>query len=67
LRREPEASLRAFVPVRIVEGGRRVATVSCGSAFELELPGGWRLRVPGDFEADSLARLLSVVEGRRAC
>lgn len=67
LRREPEASLSAFVPVRIVEGGRRVATVPRGSAFELELPGGWRLRVPGDFEAESLARLLSVVEGRRAC
>lgn len=66
-RRKPEASVSAFVPVRIVEGGRRGATVARGSGFELELPGGLRLRVPGDFEAESLARLLSVVEGRRAC
>jgi hypothetical protein len=57
----------AFVPVRIVEAGARRAGEPEGAGFELELPGGWRLRVPRDFEAESLARLLAVVEGRRAC
>lgn len=63
----PERPLPAFVPVRIVEPAARSVTVPGGGSFELELPGGWRLLVPGDFEAESLARLLTVVEGRRAC
>jgi hypothetical protein len=57
----------AFVPVRIVERGEPCGASSPGGAFELSLPGGVRLRVPGDFEAESLARLLVVLGERRAC
>ena len=64
----PERPLPAFVPVRIVEAaGQRGADGAGADAFELELPGGWRLRVPAGFEAESLARLLAVVEGHRSC
>lgn len=64
---KPQGPAPAFVPVRIIGAAARRAAVADGAAFELELPGGWRLRVPEDFEAESLARLLAVVEGRRAC
>jgi len=68
-RKHPEAAAMgpAFVPVRVV--GRRELAVApdSGGAFELALPGGVRLRVPRDFEAESLARLLSVLGERQAC
>jgi hypothetical protein len=64
----PERPLPAFVPVRIVEpAGRREADGAGAGAFELELSGGWVVRVPAGFEAESLARLLAVVEGYRGC
>ncbi len=62
-----EPSLPAFVPVRIVEPAARPAGAPGAGAFELELPGGWRLRVPAHFEAESLARLLAVVEEHHSC
>jgi hypothetical protein len=58
---------QAFVPVRIVERGAPSGASSPGGAFDLSLPGGVRLRVPRDFEAESLARLLAVLGERRAC
>ena len=45
-----------------------VELVSSGSVqaepFEVEMHGGWRLRVPAGFEAGALERLLGVLEGR---
>ncbi len=63
----PAGALPAFVPVRIVERSPRPGREPAGGAFELDLPGGWCLRVPADFEAESLARLLAVVEGHVSC
>lgn len=63
----PRGAVPAFVPVRIVEAAAGRVAAPGGAGFEIELPDGWRVRVPGDFEAESLARLLAVVQGRRAC
>ncbi len=62
-----ERPLPAFVPVRIVEPAARPAGAPGRGHFELELPGGWVLRVPADFEAESLARLLAVIEEHGSC
>ncbi len=62
----PAGALPAFVPVRIVEPEVRRGG-SPGDGFELELPGGRVLRVPVDFEAESLARLLAVIEEHGSC
>jgi len=50
-----------------VEPAARPAEAPAAGAVELELPGGWVLRVPAHFEAESLARLLAVIEGHRPC
>jgi transposase len=50
------------------EGGFPVVEVVAdlrAARFELELVSGLRLRVPPDFDAGELARLLAVVEARR--
>lgn len=57
----------AFIPVRVVERGDGFEPAACGGSFELWLAGGVRLRVPRDFEAESLARLLAVLGGQRGC
>jgi len=57
LRREAAESTPAFVEVELPAG-------EPGSAFEVELPGGVVLRVPPDFDASALRRLLGVF---RAC
>ena len=51
-KRRPER-VPSFVEVR---------TTTSPPAFELELGDGRRLRVPSDFDADALGRLLSVLE-----
>ncbi len=63
----PAGALPAFVPVRIVERSPRPGPDPTGGGFAIELPGGLVLRVPADFEAESLARLLAVVEERHSC
>jgi len=48
----------ALIPVRVKESHRAQA-----SAFELVLAGGYRLLVPGDFDADALRRLMGALAG----
>jgi len=66
-RHEAPAPGPAFVPVRIVERDKSSGGGTGGACFELLLPGRFRVRVPGDFEAESLARLLEVLGRRPAC
>jgi len=66
-RHEAPAPGPAFVPVRIVERDKGSGGGTGGACFELLLPGRLRLRVPRDFEAESLARLLEVLGRQPAC
>lgn len=47
----------AFVPVRVVD------RLSRAYPFEIAVPGGRTVRVAGEFEVESLRKLLSVLEG----
>ncbi len=53
-----------LAPVRIV-ASEPESGVSASAAFELELASGRRLRVPADFDADALRRLVTTLE--RGC
>jgi hypothetical protein len=50
-------------PVGFVEVVRATAMVAT-DAFEVEVAGGYRVRVPAQFDAEALERLLGVLEGR---
>jgi hypothetical protein len=58
-----DAQRPAFVPVTVV--GEEDA--AAGALLELELAGGRRLRVPADFDAVTLRRLLAVLEEQPPC
>jgi transposase len=58
-----DAQRPAFVPVHLV-GGEGVAA---GGFLELVLAGGRRVRVPADFDAATLRRLLAVLEEQPPC
>lgn len=60
LRRQSPSDALELVPIEITTGAKR--TPSLSESFELELASGRRLRVPASFDADALARLISVVE-----
>ena len=51
----------AFHPVRVVQHARPIETGT--ATLELELRGGRRIRVPADFDAEQLERLVRTVEG----
>ena len=55
-RREPK-----IVPVEIVGTGG-LATAAGAACFEVELSGGRRLRVPPQFDAGELRRLIAVLD-----
>ena len=64
-----EANGLRLVPVRIVDAEAQSSTpLSCSrpappaSAFEVLLKSGTAIRVPGDFDADALSRLLGTLE-----
>jgi hypothetical protein len=60
----------SLVPVRIVESRfpvSQAASLKEAGGYEVVLPCGWRLHVPVDFDAQSLARLLAVVEAQSRC
>jgi hypothetical protein len=63
LRRQAQRDALDLVPIEITTSAMRPPPSS--ESFELELANGRRLRVPASFDADALARLISVVE--RAC
>lgn len=52
-----------FVPVRVAPAARASATYSEGGEAEVVLRNGRRVRVSGNFDNGSLARLLMVAEG----
>ena len=52
-------------PKLVVLGTEAADACAVRSAFELELKGGRRLRVPSRFDAEALSRLIAAVE--RAC
>lgn len=56
---ERSAEAGAFVPVRVVS-----EEVPTGSALELVLPGQRQVRIAPGFDATTLQRLLTVLEGR---
>lgn len=60
LREEGESS-SLFVPVEI----RPSVRLTSSSAYEVRLESGIRIRVPADFESDSLVRLIGLLEGDR--
>ena len=50
-----------FVEVRLEPEGYGGGTEVAGGAFEVVVPGGWVVRVPAHFEADTLRRLLATL------
>ena len=50
-----------FVPVTLAAAP--TPTAARGADFEVATPAGWRVRVPPDFDAAALARLLGVLRG----
>ena len=59
-----------FLPVRVSSQrspGVAISELPIEGGFEVVLTNGRRVRVAGNFRAESLARLLAVVEGGAAC
>ncbi len=56
----PRRSKRKPKPIPLIPV--TVAESSVNSVFEVALPGGAAVRVPGNFDADSLRRLVAVLE-----
>ncbi len=67
LGKESREAARSEAPERPAAAGDIFAIVPrrCDAAFELELCGGRRLRIPEEFSAEALGRLLSVLESGR--
>jgi hypothetical protein len=59
----PSARVR-FHPVHLVAGDRAPARAP---AIEIDLSGGWRVRVAAGFAAEDLRRVLAVLDERSAC
>jgi len=57
----------AFVPVRVVERPAMAPVKVETSEIEVVLLNGRRVRISGNFESDTVARILAVVEGGDRC
>jgi hypothetical protein len=55
----------AFLPVRVTPEANGMSGARAKSAFEVVLRGGRVLRVPEDFDAATLGRLLAALEEDR--
>jgi hypothetical protein len=58
----PSVAFVEVIPASPRDEQTRRAPVQAGAPFELVLGGGRTLRVPADFEAESLRRLLTLLE-----
>jgi transposase-like protein len=65
-RRVAEGDRSTFREVE-VRATRSASTEAEGSAFELTLASGVRIRIPPSFDAEALARLLDVLERAHPC
>jgi len=64
LQRAPKKSTRAVGRVNFALV-TEATTVDAGTGIEILLPGGWRVRIGREVEAQTLALVLSVLEERR--
>jgi hypothetical protein len=70
-RRRATPARPAHAWVEVITGDHRNGTsasaptrITASSCFELVLPGGRTVRVPPDFDAEALGRLLAVIDAR---